>query len=705
MKQTILMALFVTLSNASYAVKTNPQIQGSPHVEINAEIKDAITSDTEIQNTQTYDAPYFTQYNPQTARDIIDRIPGFTLDLGSDARGFGATAGNVLINNQRPSSKSGGLTDALNRLPANSVIAVELLAGSANLSDTAGKTVVANIITSSDSAAASWMATLQQNANEKIYGSGELALIKKIGGWETSSKINLLLEKNPLEGTRLTHDNDGTLSFGQFERRPSLLQEGFISTELKNQFTSGKLGITGRFGRSEFYADTERLGFDGQLPNTELLPDQSLLIDFDSKYNEAELGLDWTQTIANDWTWKSLFLTYTENAKQSQIKQIQQPIDGITNTTQYLRDSEQFETIFRNTLSKKHGDKVTSEVGFEMTFNRLDNLLNINQVDQEVGYQAVDVDGTDTLVDEIRKEAFYNLQWVMNDNYSLETGLAIEHSNINVSGDSSASQSFQFLKPFLTVNYQYSNDWKFRLNTRKHIAQLDLTTFAASATASQNRVLSGNATLRPEQHTRISLFSDYRVNASAVISLELFNEQRQEVIEQVILPSGGYGAGNAGEARVVGLNTQLSLPLERWVDGGLLEVSSKLRNSRYTDPITKQSRQLSEIAKSDSQVEFRQDITSHKFSWGITYLSERESTDYYVDEVLRYYRGERWHVFVQKNILSDIRATLSLRDVGARRLSQHSQFYHPSRDNLFVGSESVNRERGMSISLSFSGQI
>ena len=212
---------------------------------------------------------------------------------------------------------------------------------------------------------------------------------------------------------------------------------------MKKQFATGKLGITGRFGRSEFYADTERLGFDDQLPSTKLVPDQLLLIDFDSKYNEAEFGLDWTQTIANDWIWKSLFLTYTENAKQSQIKYVKQPISEIADTTQYLTDREEFETIFRNTLSKKHRDNMTSEVGFEMTFNRLDNLLSINTVNHAGDYETVDVEGTDTLVDEIRKEAFYN-HWMINNTYSLEAGLAAEHSTINVSGSSNASQSFNF---------------------------------------------------------------------------------------------------------------------------------------------------------------------------------------------------------------------------------------------------------------------
>ena len=55
----------------------------------------------------SYDAKYFAQYAPRTALDIVSRIPGFSLELGnSGLRGFSGAAGNVVIDGQRPSSKS-----------------------------------------------------------------------------------------------------------------------------------------------------------------------------------------------------------------------------------------------------------------------------------------------------------------------------------------------------------------------------------------------------------------------------------------------------------------------------------------------------------------------------------------------------------------------------------------------------------------------
>ena len=55
---------------------------------------------------QTFDPPFFARFSPVTAEDMVRQLPGFTLDEGADLRGFGATAGNVLIDGQRPSSKT-----------------------------------------------------------------------------------------------------------------------------------------------------------------------------------------------------------------------------------------------------------------------------------------------------------------------------------------------------------------------------------------------------------------------------------------------------------------------------------------------------------------------------------------------------------------------------------------------------------------------
>src|SRR2546421_8250266 len=74
-----------------------------------------------------YDAAFFRAFSPGSALDIVQRTPGFTLDIGSqDVRGFSQAAGNVVINGARPSSKNATLDIILARIPASRVLRVEI---------------------------------------------------------------------------------------------------------------------------------------------------------------------------------------------------------------------------------------------------------------------------------------------------------------------------------------------------------------------------------------------------------------------------------------------------------------------------------------------------------------------------------------------------------------------------------------------------
>ena len=63
-------------------------------------------------------------------------------------RGFAGTAGNVVINGARPSTKAETLDTTLARIPAQRVIRVEVGPGDLYGSDYAGKSQVLNIIMS-----------------------------------------------------------------------------------------------------------------------------------------------------------------------------------------------------------------------------------------------------------------------------------------------------------------------------------------------------------------------------------------------------------------------------------------------------------------------------------------------------------------------------------------------------------------------------
>src|SRR5690242_14451704 len=114
------------------------------HLLVQAAVAAAPVTGTPQQGVTSYGPEFFTAQQPSTAVDMLNRIPGFTLDNGATVRGFEGAAGNVLIDGQRPASKSETLQDIIFRIPAGKVARIDIIRGGAPGIDMQGKTVLAN---------------------------------------------------------------------------------------------------------------------------------------------------------------------------------------------------------------------------------------------------------------------------------------------------------------------------------------------------------------------------------------------------------------------------------------------------------------------------------------------------------------------------------------------------------------------------------
>jgi hypothetical protein len=137
---------------------------------------------------QTFEVGFFKQYNPVTAADIVNRVPGFEIDDGEALRGFGATAGNVLVNGERPSSKI-LISEQLKRIPADSVAKIELISGSASNVDVRGQTQLVNVVlkktTQGESSPGTWVVDVRSLQYSNRVG-GQFQLTKKFSLGETA---------------------------------------------------------------------------------------------------------------------------------------------------------------------------------------------------------------------------------------------------------------------------------------------------------------------------------------------------------------------------------------------------------------------------------------------------------------------------------------------------------------------------------------
>ena len=105
---------------------------------------------------QVFEAAYFTEFAPQSALDMILRVPGFTLDISNNVeRGLGQRTDNVLIDGRQLSSKNSNIRDELERLTVSKIVQIEIIDGTTlGIPGLTGD--VANVITRSGGLTGTW---------------------------------------------------------------------------------------------------------------------------------------------------------------------------------------------------------------------------------------------------------------------------------------------------------------------------------------------------------------------------------------------------------------------------------------------------------------------------------------------------------------------------------------------------------------------
>ncbi len=647
-------------------------------------------------NTSRYDAGFFSQYQPQNAMEMILRLPGFNFDEGSDARGFGANAGNVLIDGTRPSSKSGGLEGALIRIPAEQVKTIEIVRGGINGGDAGGQSIVANIIRNKNITSGTWALKFRQTQNTDTLPNIEAALTTQMGQWQTAFDTDI--GGNPAYRNALIEefDNNNSLNESANEVFKDSAKWAFFNGEAFRELADGKFTVNGRIGGDKWQGNTHRDIFIASLPTASASDSTSDLVET-NKFSMAELSLDWKRT-ANDWK-LSLMALGVINDKNYENSFNENNLNTLsTEHSQFKQDKLKSEFIMRTAYGKVSNTQLSPEFGIELTKNKLDTSLE----SFENGI-VEDLDNANVVVTEIRGELFANIRYEYNDNLSFEGGLTTEFSKIEVNGDATNEESFQFFKPRLSSTYNINDEALITFEAQHRVGQLDFNDFAASDNAEDGKVLSGNPELVPEQISEFITTYHWGFSEKGSLKVKAFHEWRKDILEEIKLPNEGQGLGNAGDARFWGMITDLTFALDPWLKNGLIEITHKIRRSDFDDPIIQNERDISDYTPDWLTFKLRQDLTKHKFSWGVEYWGHYTDTDYLVDEIRQIHGNKRVRVFIETTQYFGLKTQLEVTNINTGRFTRTRSFYEPDRGGQYDGYQVAHRIRKPQIKLSFWG--
>lgn len=608
----------------------------------------------------SYPASFFAASQPNTAMEMINLVPGFTFSGGSGVRGFEGAAGNVLVDGERPATKSDDLESVIRRIPASQVDHIEVIRGGAPGIDMQGKTVLANIVRKKGDSVTGLVAA----ANTFVYDGRQTPALR-LEGTRTGSGRKLegsfiiagYYDDGSGDGPRVRYDANGN----PVGRWKAYTEGDGTQAAATGAYERPAFGGKIRFNGRAFF---DRFWYD-EAPHGIGTPDGQIERD-DQETHQGEAGVTWNRDLGSRTKLEVLGIQQLKRTDLFvKLQDPTQDLDGAL-TSKRLNG----ESIGRAVLTFRKSDALTIETGGETAWNWLRSKTAFTNDGDPVDLPAANVE-----VKELRGEAFTKATWVINPKLTLEGGLRGEASRISSSGDVTLEKTLYFIKPRLLATWSPDADDQVRVRLEREVGQLNFDDFVAAVNA--GAVSTGNPDLEPEEAYVAEAAYERRfwTGGSAVITVRHF--EIENVIDRAPDPSGEFDApANIGDGTRDEVALQLTIPTDKLgLKGGTLRGQSTWRRSEVTDPTTGERREISGERPVDWEAHYTQGLPRWRATWGVdVYGSWRES--YYRFDVVQTTKVPSFVVpFVEWKPRPDLSVRLEAQNVTARPLMRYLDAY------------------------------
>jgi uncharacterized protein (DUF1684 family) len=635
-----------------------------------------------------YDSGYFSQFNPQTALDMVRQTPGFSLDDGDDRRGFSGAVGNLLIDGLRPNSKNQDLDTILSQIPATQVVRIELLRGALVSGDASGQSVLLNVVRTPSAGSGVFGVGAEYTSREVLAPRGNLSYSGRNGQIEYGAGLNLFSQYRDLPGWRRIYDGTGAHIENVDTPSPRDFREVTLNGNLAFPLAGERLSTRGQVNWFRFTADND---FITTTPAG--APLRSLFSDFKEQEPSFELGADYDRQFG-PWSMSLIGLHNWENYTSTEVAQSFNGAGALQHTDVQERDDVETETILRAAFARNLGAPHRIEIGAEGAFNTLDAQLSFTR---DTGGTVVvfPIPNSNVLIEEARAEFFTNYTWRPNDDWSVEARLAWETSTLTFEGDANQEVELNYWKPSLQLT-RTLGDNQLRVRAYRDVGQLDFGDFTSNAAIADAIIAGGNPGLVPQTSWRAEVGADLRFWGAA-LSLTLTQHWIEDVADLVRLinnngtpgdPSDDTffdAPGNIGDGEATSLDFNFNTPLGPVIPGGRVTVRGYLWDTEVTDPITGSPRIISERPESELRVEFRQDFPALKMAWGVNAFKQGEFQIYRYNEIDTNEEGPWIDIFWETTALpNNMRLRLWAANAFDGVINRERRFFAPDRNGSQV---------------------
>lgn len=581
---------------------------------------------------RTFTPADFERFAPRNALDMAQQIPGFSIREDDSERGLGQANTNVIINGQRISGKSNGPVSALNRIPAEEVVRLEIVDGaSLDIGGLSGQ--VLNVVTNSTGGITGqfrYSAEWRSSGVPFRWGDGQISLAG--GGAKT----------------------DWTLSFeNDSGRRGDAGQElvfdaadQLIDTRIEqSNFNSDNPTLSGSFARTASNGNVLNLTgqVQGNIFREREVSERSGIIDpvdrlrtfrfGEDEYN-FEIGADYSFGFGPGQLKLIGYHRYEDSPTEARV--ITEFADGSApEGSRFTRDADEAETIVRSeyTFPAFGGDLQLAAEGVR---NFLDITSAFEERDETGSLQPVEFDGATARVEEDRAEASATYSRAFSSALQFQASLGAEYSKISQSG--AAGQTRDFWRPFGFVSLDWNANPTLNLSGRieRQVGQLNFFDFIASANLDQDRVNVTNANLVPPQSWSLEVEATKSFGDLGSINLRGFYEDISDIVDQIPIEGGGQAPGNIDSASIYGVEGELTVLFDPIGIRGLrLDSEFSWTESEVLDPLLGTPREISGNDFVEIEVELRQDFFGTPWAVGSFWRYDEQRPRVRLDEVFQ----------------------------------------------------------------------
>ena len=615
-----------------------------------------------------YDPSFFVSLRPNTAWDMILRLPGFSFDPGPQVRGFAGAAGNVLVDGDRPTTKEDNLQALLMRIPASQVDHIDLIRGGAPGIDMHGRTVLANVVRKSGSGTTGVIALVNTAFADGRQEPGvRLEYTHTEGHRRTEASLvaSGFADDGAGDGVRVRTDADGNL----------LVRSNLDARAGGYNVTATAACEAPLWGGK---ARVNVLGFNQQYKDYEedhlVVPVGLELLRFRQNTPKAEIGLHYEKALSPKLQLEALAI------QKVRRNHVMSRFASSSELDLFDETDTAAESIARATLRYTASRKLSFETAAEGAFN-----TQTSDSAYSVDGAPIDLPAAHVTIQEKRGELSGLGTWRPSKVVNLEAGMRLEASQISSSGDVALTKTLFFPKPRAVLTLSPDKDDQVRLRVEREVGQLNFADFVASSKlgTGSGSVQVGNPDLVPQNDWAFEASYERHLKG-AVLVLTYRRLQIQDVIDRapVFSPDGVFDApANIGSARENDIDANLTLPLSfLGLKGAQLKGQGTLRHSRVTDPTTGRERTITGQHRFDYELHFTQDLPKFRANWGID-LFGRWSEPYYRFSEIDVYKLKTYvAVFAEYKPRKDLSFRAELDNLGARGFERLLYVYNGPRN-------------------------